>query len=142
MKMARETGLEPAASAVTGRRSNQLSYSRELPKSGSDPRRKEGIKASPPLVKVIEIPELKGVPLLLRQQKSRPEAAVFVPRKAFGLLDLGDVRAGDDHRLAGLHDVSGLRKIAIGAGGNAERGHRNPGHERDNHNLQVGRLVR
>ncbi len=26
--MARETGLEPAASAVTGRRSNQLSYSR------------------------------------------------------------------------------------------------------------------
>jgi hypothetical protein len=28
LKMARETGLEPAASAVTGRRSNQLSYSR------------------------------------------------------------------------------------------------------------------
>ena len=27
-EMARETGLEPAASAVTGRRSNQLSYSR------------------------------------------------------------------------------------------------------------------
>ena len=27
--MARETGLEPAASAVTGRRSNQLSYSRK-----------------------------------------------------------------------------------------------------------------
>ncbi len=26
--MARETGLEPAASGVTGRRSNQLSYSR------------------------------------------------------------------------------------------------------------------
>jgi hypothetical protein len=29
-RMARETGLEPAASAVTGRRSNQLSYSRGL----------------------------------------------------------------------------------------------------------------
>ena len=28
-EMARETGLEPAASGVTGRRSNQLSYSRE-----------------------------------------------------------------------------------------------------------------
>jgi hypothetical protein len=28
--MARETGLEPAASAVTGRRSNQLSYSRKI----------------------------------------------------------------------------------------------------------------
>ena len=27
-KVARETGLEPAASGVTGRRSNQLSYSR------------------------------------------------------------------------------------------------------------------
>src|SRR5689334_7143332 len=78
MKMARETGLEPAASAVTGRRSNQLSYSRGCRNQGSDPRRKEGIKAYPPLVKAIEIPDLKGVPRLLRQQKSRPRAAVFV----------------------------------------------------------------
>jgi hypothetical protein len=30
-ELARETGLEPAASAVTGRRSNQLSYSRGCP---------------------------------------------------------------------------------------------------------------
>ena len=32
--MARETGLEPAASAVTGRRSNQLSYSRKPERNG------------------------------------------------------------------------------------------------------------
>ena len=32
-KVARETGLEPAASAVTGRRSNQLSYSRKRDRS-------------------------------------------------------------------------------------------------------------
>ena len=35
--MARETGLEPAASAVTGRRSNQLSYSRKLVKRAGEP---------------------------------------------------------------------------------------------------------
>ncbi len=30
VKMARATGLEPAASGVTGRRSNQLSYARAI----------------------------------------------------------------------------------------------------------------
>ena len=33
--MARVTGLEPAASGVTGRRSNQLSYTRALVVAGN-----------------------------------------------------------------------------------------------------------
>lgn len=41
--MARETGLEPAASAVTGRRSNQLSYSRNPKVSGQRPRIADGL---------------------------------------------------------------------------------------------------
>ena len=53
--MARETGLEPAASAVTGRRSNQLSYSRGC-RDLTDPHRDEGIKARPVLVKVVANP--------------------------------------------------------------------------------------
>ncbi len=36
--MARVTGLEPATSGVTGRRSNQLSYTREANTTGA-PRR-------------------------------------------------------------------------------------------------------
>ena len=51
--MARETGLEPAASAVTGRRSNQLSYSRNPESDGrrSARRHSVGIRDACPAVK-------------------------------------------------------------------------------------------
>jgi hypothetical protein len=51
--MARETGLEPAASAVTGRRSNQLSYSRTYRNRTLLRAGPEGLKARSPLVKVV-----------------------------------------------------------------------------------------
>ena len=54
-RLARETGLEPAASAVTGRRSNQLSYSRGC-RDPTDPHRSEGLKARLVLVKVVANP--------------------------------------------------------------------------------------
>ena len=56
--MARETGLEPAASAVTGRRSNQLSYSRGC-EIRSDPREGEDLKARPLLVKDVANPRAR-----------------------------------------------------------------------------------
>jgi hypothetical protein len=46
--MAGATGLEPAASGVTGRRSNQLSYAPEG--------RVAGIKTGTPLVKALSAP--------------------------------------------------------------------------------------
>ncbi len=51
--MARETGLEPAASAVTGRRSNQLSYSRNPIVLGGSGKHPDGrlIREAPAQVK-------------------------------------------------------------------------------------------
>src|SRR5579863_321163 len=69
-RMARETGLEPAASAVTGRRSNQLSYSRGCrnPK-GTGPQREQGLKARLSLVKVIANPLVLQALLRFRCKK-------------------------------------------------------------------------
>ena len=52
--MARETGLEPAASAVTGRRSNQLSYSRNRKRAPLEERAatRRDLRGRPPEVKV------------------------------------------------------------------------------------------
>src|ERR1700749_3543232 len=64
--MARETGLEPAASAVTGRRSNQLSYSRGCRRQILTPRRTEGIKGCPDLVKAVADPPVRSAFLRFR----------------------------------------------------------------------------
>ena len=57
--MARVTGLEPAASGVTGRRSNQLSYA---PKG-----RVAGIKTENPLVKALSLTGGCKKPLKIRE---------------------------------------------------------------------------
>jgi hypothetical protein len=65
--MARETGLEPATSGVTGRRSNQLSYSRVR----ANPRDVGDLKGRPIEVKDVAKPGLREA-FLRRRCKKRP----------------------------------------------------------------------
>ena len=59
----------------------------------------------------------------------------------YRLTDRRGARAGDDHGLAGLHDLRGLAVIRAGPGGDAERRNRNTGYKRDDHDLQMGTAI-
>ena len=67
--MARETGLEPAASAVTGRRSNQLSYSRGCRNQTMIRLGNEDLKGRPSQVKVVANPHASQAFLRCRCKK-------------------------------------------------------------------------
>ena len=63
-KVARETGLEPAASAVTGRRSNQLSYSRNRKRAPLEERAatRRDLRGRPPRSQVRAPRQTGGAP--------------------------------------------------------------------------------
>ena len=50
-------------------------------------------------------------------------------------------RARDHHRLAGFDHLGGLAVVNVGACGDAEARHRDAGHQRHHHDLEVGRTV-
>ena len=73
---------------------------------------------------------MAGVNLVIAaNKKAALKAAVFIPKPEYRLSKRRSARAGDDNRLARLHDLCGLAVIHAGTGGDAERRDRNPRHE-------------
>src|SRR5579859_4322298 len=74
-------------------------------------------------------------------QCERPPEGGLSLKLKFGSADHRCVRARHGHRLAGLHDGSGLGVVDMAAGGDAERCHRDTGDQRHHHDLQMGRTI-
>jgi hypothetical protein len=77
------------------------------------------------------------------QQKGSPERQPRFTTFKFDFLPYDRrVRTRQRHRFAGFNDVGGLGVIRIGARGDTKTSHRDAGHERNNHDLQMRTAIR
>jgi hypothetical protein len=78
-----------------------------------------------------------------RKRKGRPMGGHFAQHSnSIYLPDHRRIRARQRHRLASFNDVGGLGVIRIAARGDTEASHRDAGHERNNHDLQMRAAIR